>query len=194
MCFVQNGHCVVPQHYTRNRALGKWVAKQREQYRFYREGKHSFLTEERIDLLKSVGFVWKIKGRGMKKGQPTGSAKTAMPSLPGGMVGGDAEGKSLAKMEEEEAVTRALGAGDDGKLKSDSDTKMGDADISMSLPPMSQQQLLQANIAANASSNQTMVNDLAAALRLGGANPNDIAAAMRGQVGNDDGKTQPFTI
>ena len=42
---------------------GKWVAKQREQYRFYREGKHCFLTEECIDLLKSVEFVWQIKGR-----------------------------------------------------------------------------------------------------------------------------------
>ena len=27
----ENGHCIVPQHYVRNRALGKWVAKQREQ-------------------------------------------------------------------------------------------------------------------------------------------------------------------
>ena len=54
----------MPQHYILNRSLGKWVAKQREQFRFHQEGKHSFLTEERIDLLKSVGFVWQIKGRG----------------------------------------------------------------------------------------------------------------------------------
>eukprot|EP00804_Cyclotella_cryptica_P028722 CCRYP_008225-RA/>CCRYP_008225-RA protein AED:0.05 eAED:0.05 QI:205/1/1/1/1/1/4/428/534 len=60
----ENGHCVVPQHYTQNRALGKWVAKQREQYRFYHAGRHSFLTEERIDLLKSLGFVWRVKGKG----------------------------------------------------------------------------------------------------------------------------------
>lgn len=63
----KNGHCVVPQHYSRNRALGKWVAKQREQYRFYREGRHSFLPQERIDLLKSIGFTWQIKGRGLHK-------------------------------------------------------------------------------------------------------------------------------
>jgi len=61
------GHCKVPQHYSQNRALGKWVAKQREQYRFYREGRHSFLTDERIDLLKSIGFIWKVKGRGYNK-------------------------------------------------------------------------------------------------------------------------------
>ena len=57
----------MPQHYSLNRSLGKWVAKQREQFRFHTEGKHSFLTEERIDLLKSVGFVWQIKGRGAKR-------------------------------------------------------------------------------------------------------------------------------
>lgn len=37
--------------------------QQREQFRFYHAGKHSFLTEERIDLLKSLGFVWRVKGR-----------------------------------------------------------------------------------------------------------------------------------
>jgi len=63
----ENGHCIVPQHYSRNRALGKWVAKQREQYRFFREGRHSFLTEERIDLLKSINFTWIIKGRNKRE-------------------------------------------------------------------------------------------------------------------------------
>jgi hypothetical protein len=63
----ENGHCIVPQHYSRNRALGKWVAKQREQYRFFREGRHSFLTEERIDLLKSINFTWQIKGRNKRE-------------------------------------------------------------------------------------------------------------------------------
>merc|ERR1712032_1282204 len=66
----ENGHTIVPQHYTRNRSLGKWVAKQREQYRFHQEGRHSFLTDERIDLLKSVGFVWQIKGRGASAKKP----------------------------------------------------------------------------------------------------------------------------
>ena len=84
----QTGHCIVPQHYAPNRSLGKWVAKQREQYRFYREGKHSFLTEERIDLLKAVGFVFQIKGRGVnKKKDGKSKAKSKL------------ERKSLAKME-----------------------------------------------------------------------------------------------
>mmetsp|Transcript_25637 Transcript_25637/g.36151 ORF Transcript_25637/g.36151 Transcript_25637/m.36151 type:complete len:504 (-) Transcript_25637:221-1732(-) len=58
-----NGSTVVPQHYTENRALGKWVAKQREQYRLLCMGKHSFLTPDRVQQLKSIDFVWSVKGR-----------------------------------------------------------------------------------------------------------------------------------
>mmetsp|Transcript_1702 Transcript_1702/g.3728 ORF Transcript_1702/g.3728 Transcript_1702/m.3728 type:complete len:541 (+) Transcript_1702:133-1755(+) len=201
----ENGHCIVPQHYQRNRALGKWVAKQREQYRFYREGKHSFLTEERIDLLKSVGFVWQIKGRGVNK-------KQSPHKLAGvGSVNIEVKEKSLAKMEEEENEMKKMGMasviglpGDRvfGGLKPSPSPKVtgvktevpgvamggpsmgGDQKIP-SLPTIaqkiSQQQLLQANmaaIAAHASSNQNMVADLAAALRLGGTNnPSATAAA-----------------
>ena len=54
----KHGNCLVPQHYPDNKALGKWVANQRAQYRLRREGKHSHLTEERIKLLDEVGFEW----------------------------------------------------------------------------------------------------------------------------------------
>ena len=54
----KHGNCLVPQHYPDNKALGKWVANQRAQYRLRREGKHSHLTEERIKLLNEVGFEW----------------------------------------------------------------------------------------------------------------------------------------
>lgn len=209
----ENGHCIVPQHYARNRALGKWVAKQREQYRFYREAKHSFLSEERIDLLKSVAFVWQIKGRGVNKKLPG--------KLPDPAEAEDKE-KSLAKVEEEE------------KAKDDTFPTMPSiADASLNPPPMSpvqppmgaeqqlpslptisqqisQQQLLQANmaaIAAHASSNQNMVADLAAALRLGGTNnpsataaaaltgvdPRVAAALRAAQLGSDPNNQRPFS-
>lgn len=233
----ENGHCIVPQHYTRNRALGKWVAKQREQYRFYREGKHSFLTEERIDLLKSVGFVWQIKGRGVNK-----MKKAALNGQVVGLANDDHKEKSLAKVEEEEkalvlkkeslmisnempmglkappsvgamglVMGNVVGTRMEEPIRSqplgqpqpDGDQKM------LSLPPISQQQLLQANmaaIAAHASSNQNMVADLAAALRLGGANPSAVAvatlnganpsavAALRAaQMGNDPKNQRSFS-
>ncbi|KAL7543647.1 hypothetical protein ACHAXR_013067 [Thalassiosira sp. AJA248-18] len=221
----ENGHCIVPQHYTRNRALGKWVAKQREQYRFYREGKHSFLTEERIDLLKSVGFVWQIKGRGVNKKLPGKS-----PS--GAKLNDDVKEKSLAKVEEEEmkqaansgmataaelhglapipgskeaALAAVLGMPSHQQHQL-SQHLQGDASNQQlpSLPPLSQQQLLQANmaaIAAHASSNQNMVADLAAALRLGGAtsnavtlgDPRAVAALRAAQLGSDPKTGLPFS-
>lgn len=117
----------------------------------------------------------------------------------------DEKGKSLAKIEQEgeereekkkSAMATIVGpsfesgaqpmAMDLGMATSDGDKNLP------SLPAISQQQLLQANmaaIAAHASSNQNMVADLAAALRLGGGNPaapglGDLAA-LRAQMGND---------
>ena len=57
----KHGNCLVPHHYPDNKALGKWVDKQRTQYRLRREGKQTPLTEDRIKLLDEVGFVWSVK-------------------------------------------------------------------------------------------------------------------------------------
>ena len=51
----------MPQHYRENRALGKWVAKQREQYKLKKKGQHSFLTPDREEKLTSVAFVWQVR-------------------------------------------------------------------------------------------------------------------------------------
>lgn len=58
----KNGHSKVPQHYVENRALGKWVAKQRQQYKLLKAGKKSFLTPDRLERLEEIGFVWSVKG------------------------------------------------------------------------------------------------------------------------------------
>eukprot|EP00534_Pseudo-nitzschia_fraudulenta_P012814 CAMPEP_0201219670 /NCGR_PEP_ID=MMETSP0851-20130426/191195_1 /ASSEMBLY_ACC=CAM_ASM_000631 /TAXON_ID=183588 /ORGANISM="Pseudo-nitzschia fraudulenta, Strain WWA7" /LENGTH=434 /DNA_ID=CAMNT_0047509361 /DNA_START=30 /DNA_END=1334 /DNA_ORIENTATION=+ len=58
----KNGDTRVPQHYKANKALGKWVAKQREQYKLHKKGKHSFLTPDRLEKLNSIGFVWSVRG------------------------------------------------------------------------------------------------------------------------------------
>lgn len=58
----KNGDTRVPQHFKANKALGKWVAKQREQYKLYKKGKHSFLTPDRLEKLTSIGFAWTVRG------------------------------------------------------------------------------------------------------------------------------------
>jgi hypothetical protein len=55
------GDCKVPQHYKENRALGKWVAKQREQFKLMKKGQHSFLTPYRLEKLEQVGFSWHLR-------------------------------------------------------------------------------------------------------------------------------------
>ena len=56
-----NGHCNVPSRYTENRQLAIWVKRQRRQYKFYCENKPSSMTEERIQRLNAIGFVWDLK-------------------------------------------------------------------------------------------------------------------------------------
>ena len=57
----KHGDCKVPQHFKPNKSLGKWVAKQREQYKLLRKGQHSFLTPYRLEKLNQAGFVWQVR-------------------------------------------------------------------------------------------------------------------------------------
>ena len=54
----EHKNCLVPQDYSKNKALGKWVANQR--VRLGSEGKHSQLAKDRIKKLNEVGFVWRV--------------------------------------------------------------------------------------------------------------------------------------
>ena len=82
--YAENGHSDVPQTYSKNKSLGKWVGKQREHYKIFVELKrntqnHSTanmhepsskrkkrscpLTQERIDKLSTLNFKFSI-GKG----------------------------------------------------------------------------------------------------------------------------------
>jgi hypothetical protein len=52
------GHCLVPNQYATNPKLGRWVSKQRSNYRLQQKGKPSLMREERIRELESIGFYW----------------------------------------------------------------------------------------------------------------------------------------
>ena len=58
-----HGNCDVPQQYEQNKALGKWVSKQREQQRNREKGKKSALTDGRKAKLDELGFTWIITER-----------------------------------------------------------------------------------------------------------------------------------
>lgn len=51
-------HCHVPHQYKDNSSLAQWVKRQRYQFKLKMEGKHSTLSDERIRLLNTIGFIW----------------------------------------------------------------------------------------------------------------------------------------
>jgi hypothetical protein len=55
-----HGHCNVPQKYSENAKLARWVSKQRNIYRLHQEGKTSSMTTFRIQELEKIGFEWGV--------------------------------------------------------------------------------------------------------------------------------------
>jgi len=56
----QHGHFLVPTEFP-NKQLRPWISTQRSHFRFKQEGKASQMTDERVELLNSIGFPWKTK-------------------------------------------------------------------------------------------------------------------------------------
>mmetsp|Transcript_14478 Transcript_14478/g.18921 ORF Transcript_14478/g.18921 Transcript_14478/m.18921 type:complete len:182 (-) Transcript_14478:113-658(-) len=54
----EHGHTLVPYKYPKNKPLGRWVIVQRYMYNELQKGNKSTMTEERIQQLNSIGFVW----------------------------------------------------------------------------------------------------------------------------------------
>jgi hypothetical protein len=55
-----DGSCLVPYNCVENPALGKWVEKQRSQYKYFIDGKPAQITADRIEALNRIGFVWSL--------------------------------------------------------------------------------------------------------------------------------------
>ena len=55
----QHGHCRIPRNHEQ---FGSWPTYQRSQYRLFKEGKKSKMTQERADKLIEIGFFEITKG------------------------------------------------------------------------------------------------------------------------------------
>ncbi len=53
-----HGHCLVPNIFKENPSLAEWVKRQRYQYKLRRLGEHSSMSDDRIQTLEALGFVW----------------------------------------------------------------------------------------------------------------------------------------
>eukprot|EP00804_Cyclotella_cryptica_P029861 CCRYP_010769-RC/>CCRYP_010769-RC protein AED:0.29 eAED:0.29 QI:174/1/1/1/0.8/0.66/6/145/688 len=62
----EHGHCNVPMKHE-NIHLANFVQKWRREHRLYHEGKPSNMTQERFDMLRTVGFSWRDPSRSRKR-------------------------------------------------------------------------------------------------------------------------------
>jgi hypothetical protein len=60
----------VPQKYEQNPKLGVWVNKQRMEHKSRDDGNRTSLTEQKLQALDAIGFVW-----AKRKGQPSWDAR-----------------------------------------------------------------------------------------------------------------------
>ena len=56
-----HGDCLVKYNYEANPKLARWVKRQRYWYKKLKAGKHSQLTEERVQKLADAGFVFSLQ-------------------------------------------------------------------------------------------------------------------------------------
>ena len=82
----ETGHCTVSRRNTRYPGLGLWIMKMRKRYRLRQEGGLSYLTDDKIAQLESLGFDWKPgKGKGGYKQQHVPEA-TIVDNVPEAMI------------------------------------------------------------------------------------------------------------
>ena len=62
------GDCLVPVGYEENPQLANWVSTQRQEYKQYKSKHPSRLTQEKMALLKEIGFVWEAQRGGAGNG------------------------------------------------------------------------------------------------------------------------------
>ncbi len=54
----EHGDTIVPRSYHNNAQLATWVSTQRKEYNRKLKGEASLMTDERIEELNKIGFVW----------------------------------------------------------------------------------------------------------------------------------------
>ena len=74
------GHAGVPMDYKEDPRLPPWVSAQRHEFKLLSEGKVSRLTQDRVNKLNAVGFLWKVP-RGRKKRKAGASDASAADSI-----------------------------------------------------------------------------------------------------------------
>ena len=77
----KHGDCLVTQYDKHNVKLGYWVSNQRQEYKKWLKGISSRLTQERIDQLNEIDFVWDARFERKSKESNKSIQESPIPSL-----------------------------------------------------------------------------------------------------------------
>jgi len=55
---AKHGHCRVPHSFPENQSLARWVKRQRYQFKRKSLGDTSTMTDDRVETLNRIGFIW----------------------------------------------------------------------------------------------------------------------------------------
>ena len=78
----KHGDCLVPRRYVENNIkLGNWVCYQRAEYKKWQKGEKSQLTQEKVDLLEDIGFVWMVKASPIRKESNRSNEESSISSV-----------------------------------------------------------------------------------------------------------------
>ena len=66
--------------YEENPQLANWVSTQRQEWKLYRSSKQSRLSDEKISMLNSIGFVWEAQRGGARKRKTCTASSTTLSS------------------------------------------------------------------------------------------------------------------
>lgn len=58
-----NGDCLVPDGYSKNPQLARWVREQRGQYKRAMAGKASYMSKQRLEALQKLDFTWSLRDK-----------------------------------------------------------------------------------------------------------------------------------
>jgi len=75
----ENKHCRVPKRYPQNKALARWVQNQRMAFKKWQKKEKSSLTDERVDELKKIDFVWEVKPKSKESNKSV--QESVIPSI-----------------------------------------------------------------------------------------------------------------
>ena len=77
----KHGDCLVPGRDKQNAKLGTWVGTQRKEYKKWLNGENACITQERIDQLNEIDFVWDARFVSKSKDINKSKQESSIPSV-----------------------------------------------------------------------------------------------------------------